>query len=58
MVKCSYCTQNIEAGTGLMYVKKNGALRYYCSDRCYKNNEIYRKKPNQKEITNDLKAKK
>jgi ribosomal protein L24E len=58
MVKCSYCTSNIEAGTGIMFVKKNGALRYYCSDRCYKANEIYGKKPNKKEIAELTKAKK
>lgn len=56
-MKCSYCTQEIEQGTGLMYVKKNGALRYYCSDRCYKFNEIYSKKPNKKEISGLLKGK-
>jgi large subunit ribosomal protein L24e len=56
-MKCSYCTSEIEQGTGLMYVKKNGALRYYCSDRCYKFNEVFGKKPNKKEIAGLLKGK-
>jgi large subunit ribosomal protein L24e len=56
-MKCSYCTQEIEQGTGLMYVKKNGMLRYYCSDRCYKFNEVYGKKPNKKEIAGLLNGK-
>jgi large subunit ribosomal protein L24e len=56
-MKCSYCTSEIEKGTGLIYVKRNGAIRYYCSDRCYKYSEIYRKKPNKKEISISSKAK-
>ncbi|MCL4552279.1 MAG: 50S ribosomal protein L24e [Candidatus Marsarchaeota archaeon] len=50
MVKCSYCIKEIERGTGLIYVKKNGAIRHYCSDRCYKFNELYGKKASKKEI--------
>ncbi len=57
-MKCSYCTMEIEAGTGIEYVKKNGALRYYCSDRCYKMNELYGRKPNKKEIAGLTKGKK
>ncbi|MGC8538626.1 MAG: 50S ribosomal protein L24e [Candidatus Micrarchaeia archaeon] len=49
-MKCSYCTREIEKGTGLMYVKKNGAIRYYCSSRCFKFDVIYRKRQNPKEI--------
>jgi large subunit ribosomal protein L24e len=56
-MKCSYCTSEIERGTGLVYVKRNGAIRYYCSDRCYKYSELYRKKPSKKEIALSAKAK-
>ncbi|MGC8699742.1 MAG: 50S ribosomal protein L24e, partial [Candidatus Micrarchaeia archaeon] len=35
-MKCSYCSREIEKGTGIMYVKKNGTIRYYCSNRCMK----------------------
>ena len=56
-MRCSYCTDEIEKGTGLVYVKRNGAIRYYCSDRCYKFSELYRKKPNKKEIASSQKAK-
>lgn len=55
-MKCSHCTSEIEKGTGLIYVKRNGAIRYYCSDRCYKYNEMYGKKPNKKEIEEAAKA--
>ncbi len=57
-MKCSYCTSEIEKGTGLEYVKRNGAIRYYCSDRCYKYAEVLKRKPNKKEIAGPSKAKK
>ena len=50
MAKCSQCTKEIEKGTGIMYVRKNGAVRYFCSNRCYKFGVLQSRKPNQKEI--------
>lgn len=35
--ECSFCKTGIEAGTGKMYVKKDGSLLYFCSNRCEKN---------------------
>ncbi len=35
-MRCSYCTREVEPGTGIMYVKKVGTVKYYCSSRCYK----------------------
>ncbi len=49
-MRCSYCTREIEKGTGLMYVRKTGALKYYCSDRCYKFDVLQRRKQRGKEI--------
>ena len=49
-MKCSYCTREIEKGTGLTYVRKNGAIRYYCSSRCYRLNNVHDRRPNAKEI--------
>ncbi len=49
-MKCSYCTTEIEKGTGMMYVRKMGATKYYCSKRCYKYDVNFKKKPNKKEI--------
>jgi len=51
MPKCSYCLKEIEKGTGMMYVRRNGSIKYYCSTRCYKLDVIYGKKPNKKEIS-------
>lgn len=49
-MKCSYCTREIEKGTGLMYVRKTGVVKYYCSDRCYEFDTVQRKKQRPKEI--------
>ncbi|MDE1859994.1 MAG: 50S ribosomal protein L24e [Candidatus Micrarchaeota archaeon] len=49
-MKCSYCTSEIEKGTGMMYVRKNGAIRYFCSKRCFSLNIVHDRKPNKKEI--------
>jgi len=32
-----------------MYVKKTGAAKYYCSERCYKYDSVQRKKQRPKE---------
>lgn len=49
-MRCSYCSREIEKGTGLMYVRKIGTVRYYCSDRCYKFEVVQRRKQKDKEI--------
>jgi large subunit ribosomal protein L24e len=49
MVRCSYCTNEIEKGSGIMYVRKTGAIKYYCSDRCYKFEVVQHKKQRVKE---------
>ena len=49
-MKCAYCQNDIERGTGIMYVRKTGAIRYYCSNRCYKFDVVYNKKPRLKEM--------
>jgi large subunit ribosomal protein L24e len=36
-MKCSYCNKEIKFGTGLMYVKKDGKVFYFCSSKCKKN---------------------
>ncbi len=37
MSKCSFCTIQIEAGTGKMYVENNGKIFWFCSTKCEKN---------------------
>lgn len=34
---CTFCGQDIEPGTGKMYVKKDGTKYNFCSNKCQKN---------------------
>lgn len=36
-MKCSFCSQDIEKGTGKMFVQKDGKILYFCSRKCEKN---------------------
>jgi large subunit ribosomal protein L24e len=36
-MKCSFCKEDIEQGTGKMFVKDDGKLFYFCSSKCEKN---------------------
>lgn len=35
--KCTFCGSEIEPGTGKMYVKKDGSVLNFCTNKCYKN---------------------
>ena len=35
--KCSFCYREIEPGTGKMFVKKDGTVLNFCTNKCYKN---------------------
>ncbi|UCD93317.1 MAG: 50S ribosomal protein L24e [Methanobacteriota archaeon] len=34
---CSFCGNEIEPGTGKMYIKKDGTVYYFCKNKCHKN---------------------
>jgi large subunit ribosomal protein L24e len=34
---CSFCGQEIEPGTGKMFVRRDGSVLYFCSSKCEKN---------------------
>ncbi|AEA46487.1 50S ribosomal protein L24e [Archaeoglobus veneficus] len=34
---CSFCGEEIEIGTGKMYVRRDGRVLYFCSNKCEKN---------------------
>ncbi len=36
-MRCSFCNENIEAGTGKMFVRNDGKVFYFCSSKCEKN---------------------
>ena len=44
-VKCSFCKQNINRGTGKIYVQKTGKMLYFCSSKCEKNMLKLKRKP-------------
>ena len=37
MPRCSFSGDEVQKGTGLMYVKKDGTVYYFCSCKCKKN---------------------
>lgn len=34
---CSFCGNDIEPGTGTMFIKKDGTVYHLCSSKCQKN---------------------
>jgi large subunit ribosomal protein L24e len=34
---CSFCGEEIEPGTGKMYIRRDGKVFYFCSRKCEKN---------------------
>ena len=34
---CSFCGTDIEPGTGKMFIKKDGTVLNFCTNKCYKN---------------------
>ena len=45
-MKCSFCSNEIETGTGMMFVKNDGRISYYCSSKCDKNARLGRNPAN------------
>ncbi|HLC50882.1 MAG TPA: 50S ribosomal protein L24e [archaeon] len=37
MALCSFCSSQIEQGTGKMFVKNDGTIFWFCSKKCEKN---------------------
>ncbi|MHC1628135.1 MAG: 50S ribosomal protein L24e [Candidatus Nezhaarchaeales archaeon] len=42
---CTFCGKSIPAGTGIMYVKNDGSILYFCSSKCRKNMLQLRRNP-------------
>ncbi len=45
MAKCSFCSKEIEKGTGKIYVYKTGKILNFCSMKCEKNTLKLNRKP-------------
>jgi large subunit ribosomal protein L24e len=37
MPKCSLCGNELEKGSGMMFVTKDGSINHFCSGKCEKN---------------------
>ncbi|KXB04976.1 50S ribosomal protein L24 [candidate division MSBL1 archaeon SCGC-AAA382A03] len=48
---CSFCGNKITPGKGLMIVKKDGTVLYFCSSKCEKNMLELGRKPENVEWT-------
>jgi large subunit ribosomal protein L24e len=44
MVKCTFCGKEFTKGTGKMYVKSDGKIFYFCSNKCEKNQVKHKRK--------------
>ncbi len=54
-VKCSFCKENINKGTGKIYVQKTGKILYFCSSKCEKNMLKLKRKPRTTKWTQEFK---
>jgi large subunit ribosomal protein L24e len=42
---CSFCGVAFPKGKGMLYVKNDGSVLYFCSSKCRKNMLILKRKP-------------
>ena len=45
MVECTFCGETLKQGTGKMFVKKDGKIFYFCSNKREKNTFKLIRKP-------------
>ncbi|HXQ92534.1 MAG TPA: 50S ribosomal protein L24e [Nitrososphaerales archaeon] len=43
--RCSFCGKLIPLGTGVMYIRNDGATFWYCSSKCRKNSSVLKRDP-------------
>ncbi|MGQ9718938.1 MAG: 50S ribosomal protein L24e [Nitrososphaerales archaeon] len=43
--KCNFCGKDVPLGRGIMLVRNDGAVHWYCSSKCRKNNLKLRRDP-------------
>ena len=56
MANCSFCGTTIPAGTGLMYIKKDAKILWFCSRKCEKNMLQLGRKPRNEPWTAEARA--
>ncbi|MEM4717268.1 MAG: 50S ribosomal protein L24e [Desulfurococcaceae archaeon] len=42
LATCSFCGNQIEQGTGLMYVLGDGSILWFCSGKCFRSYQFKR----------------
>ena len=52
MVRCNFCWNKIDPGTGKLFVQLDGKLLYFCSNKCEKNMFKLRRKPHKTKWSN------
>ncbi len=57
-MKCSFCGEMIERGTGFIYVKKDGKALQFCSQKCKKNLIVLKRKNKKTKWTKHVRDKK
>ncbi|MBN1786724.1 MAG: 50S ribosomal protein L24e [Candidatus Methanofastidiosa archaeon] len=57
-IDCTFCGEQIEPGTGTMYVRKDGTIYYFCSKKCEKNMIVLKRKPRTTRWTSQYKREK
>ncbi|MDD5317604.1 MAG: 50S ribosomal protein L24e [Candidatus ainarchaeum sp.] len=45
MAKCSFCKEEIRACTGMIFVKRDGSILSFCSNKCRKNRLKLKRNP-------------
>ena len=58
MTKCIFCGDNIPMGTGMMFVKNDGKILYFCGRQCEKNMMKLGRKSRNVKWTADARAEK
>ena len=43
--KCSFCGYDIQIGRGVMYIRKDGTVLNFCTNKCKKAMLLYKKNP-------------
>lgn len=44
-MECTFCGEEIQKGTGKMFVKTDGKVLHFCSNKCEKNMLKLKRKP-------------
>ena len=45
MVRCTFCGEEIKSGVGKIFVKNDGKILHFCSNKCEKNMLKLKRKP-------------